>query len=110
MSARKLDNLGQFQQPALTVAARQTQLSLPQESVLIRRSGIEFRSAKPFSPWTELTVTLQSPGEGGRIHCNGVVVACTGNRHAGYHVSVLFSGLSRQSQERLNQLAYASLG
>ena len=36
---------------------------------------------------------------------NGVVVDCTGNRHSGYVVSVLFLNLARQAQERLTSLA-----
>jgi hypothetical protein len=110
MSARKLENRGVLQQSEVTVEARQTQLTLSQESVLIRKSGIEFRSEKAFAPWTEMTVTLQSERDGGRVNCTGVVVACTGNRHAGYRVSVLFSGLSKQSQARLNLMAFSSLG
>ena len=110
MSARKLETRGVLQPSEATVAARKIQLSLSQESVLIRKSGIEFRSAKPFAPWTEMTVDLQSARDGSRINCTGVVVACTGNRHAGYEVSLLFSGLSKQSQARLNLLAFASPG
>jgi hypothetical protein len=34
-----------------------------------------------------------------------VVVDCSGNRHVGYTVSLLFLNLSRQSQERLSALA-----
>ena len=77
--------------------------------MVIRSNGIEFRSAAPFAPWTEMTVTLVSPRDHGKVHCNGVVVECRGDRHAGYNVSLLFTGLSRQSQERLNTLAYAAL-
>lgn len=99
-----------FQDSGVTVEARQTRLSLAPGSVLVRRNGIEFLSSTPFADWTEMTVTLQSPGEAGRIHCSGVVVACTGNRHGGYHVSMLFTGLTKQSQERLSVMAAASAG
>jgi hypothetical protein len=34
-------------------------------------------------------------------------VSCNGNRHAGYMVSMLFTGLSKQAQSRLNTLAYS---
>jgi hypothetical protein len=105
MSARKVQNTGGFQQ--LTVEARQTRLSLSPDSVIIHKNGIEFRSAMPFSEWTEMTLTLQSPGDGGRVHCTGVVIACTGSKHTGFHVSMVFTSLSKQAQARLTTLAFA---
>jgi hypothetical protein len=107
MSARRITGAGPFQ--PLTVEARQTQLSLSPDSVIFHRDGIEFRSATPFSEWAEMTMTLQPPGGGPKMHCTGVVVSCTGNKHLGYHVSMVLTGLSRQAQARLNSLAYPSL-
>ena len=107
MSARKIDGAGSLQQ--FTVEARQTRLSLSPNSVIIHKNGIEFRSAMPFAAWTEMTMTLQSPGEGGRVHCTGVVISCTGSKHAGYHVSMVFTSLSKHAQARLSILAYAQL-
>lgn len=92
-----------------TLEARETRLTLSPSSVVIHKNGIEFRSASPFAAWTEMTLTLQSPGEDGRVHCTGVVISCTGNKHTGYHVSMVFTNLSRQAQSRLNTLAYAPL-
>ena len=109
MSARKVLGTAGFEQQPVTVEARQTRLHLAPESVLIRKNGIEFRSPSSFAPWTEMTVTLQSPEEEAKVHCTGVVVACTGNRHSGYHVSMLFTGLSKQSEARLSMMADASL-
>jgi hypothetical protein len=108
MSARKIDGPGSLQQ--FTVEARQTRLSLSPNSVIIHKNGIEFRSATPFAAWTEMTMTLQSPGEAGRVHCAGVVIACTGNKHAGYHVSMVFTSLSKHAQARLSTMASAQLG
>ena len=93
----------------LTVEARQTRLSLSPDAVVIHKNGIEFRSATPFSPWAEMTLTLQSPRDGGRVHCNGVVISCTGNKHSGYHVSMVFTGLSKQAEARLSAMAFAQL-
>ena len=56
-----------------------------------------------------MTVALQSSGDPKKVNCTGVVVACDGNRHTGYAVSMLFMNLSRQSQERLNLLAFSQL-
>jgi len=56
-----------------------------------------------------MTLTLQSPQDGGKVHCNGVVISCTGNKHAGYHVSMVFTALSKQAQARLSQMAYSHL-
>src|SRR5262245_17637062 len=89
----------------VTVEARQRRLSLSPDSVVIHKSGIEFRSSTPLSAWSEMTMTLRSPYEAARIHCNGVVISCTGNRHSGYHVSMVFTGLSKQAQARLNTIA-----
>jgi hypothetical protein len=108
MSARRIENTGSLQQ--FTVEARQTRLSLSSNSVIIHKNGIEFRSPTPFPAWTEMTMALQSPVEGGRINCAGVVISCTGNKHAGYHVSMVFTSLSKQAQARLNTIAQAQLG
>jgi hypothetical protein len=105
MSARRIDAAGDFQ--PVTVQSRETRLSLAPEDVRIRRNGVEFRSAEPIAPWTEMTVTLQSTREAGRVHSTGVVVACSGNRHSGYTVSMVFTGLSKESQARLDILAFS---
>ena len=108
MSASKVQTTGSFQE--LTIEARHSRLSLSPDSVVIHKNGIEFRSAAPFSEWAEMTLTLQSPGGGGRVHCTGVVIACAGNRHTGYRVSMVFTGLSKQAQARLSTMAYAPFG
>ncbi len=95
--------------PQVVVEARQTCLSLSPHSVLIHKNGIEFRSVTPFSEWTEMTLTLQAPVDGGRVHCSGVVISCTGSKHTGYHVSMVLTGLSRHAQERLSTMAHSLL-
>lgn len=107
MSTSKLDTSGVFQ--SLTLESQQTRLSLSADAILFRKNGIEFRSEKPIPTWTEMTVDLQSPRDGKKVHCIGIVVDCHGNRHAGYFVSMVFMNLSRQSQEHLAQLAYSQL-
>jgi hypothetical protein len=52
-----------------------------------------------------MTLKLQPPVGGAKVHCSGVVISCTGSRHTGYHVSMVFTGLSKQSQARLAQMA-----
>ena len=105
MSARKIDSASPLQQ--VTVEARQTRLSLSPQSVIIHKNGIEFRSVTQFAPWTEMTLTLRSPRDNGKVNCTGVVISCTGNKHAGYHVSMVFTGLSKQAQARLSTMAEA---
>jgi hypothetical protein len=107
MSARKVEITGSLQH--LTVEARQTRLTLSPDAVIIHKSGIEFRSMNGFSPWTEMTITLQSSRDESKVHCTGVVISCTGNRHTGYHVSMVFTNISKQAQARLNQMAYSQL-
>ncbi len=91
-------------------SADPTTLSLPPGSVTIRKNGIEFVSAKPLAPWTEVTLAIESSIEKRKVTCRGVVVACEGNRHAGYQVSLLFLGLTPQAQRRLELLALSHLG
>ena len=106
MSTSKLDTSGIFQ-PA-KVKENRTQLTLPANNVCIRKNGLQFRSEKPLSLWTEMTMDLVS-GPGKKIHCHGVVVACHGNRHTGYIVSMVLMNLSRQAQERLDTLAFSTV-
>ena len=103
MSARKAVAPESFS--PLTLQARQTRLSLSPDSVIIHKAGIEFRSLSPFSAWTEMTLTLRSPRDVASVHCSGVVISCTGNRHTGYHVSMVFTGVSKHAQATLSALA-----
>ena len=104
MSAKKFVSGHSFETP-VTVVARQTSLELSADTVSIHKSGIEFRSPTAFKEWSEMTVTLQSPLDGSRLSANGVIVACSGNRHLGFHVSMLFMALSPQEQARLSAMA-----
>jgi hypothetical protein len=104
MSARKAHHIPASIDHHVTVHARQTRLTLTSASVVIHKNGIEFRSANAFSPWAEMTLTLESP-DGAKFHCNGVVISCTGNKHAGYHVSMVFTGMSKQAEARLSAMA-----
>jgi hypothetical protein len=103
MSARKIAGTGSLNhhQEHVTVDTRDARLTLTRNSIILHKNGMEFRSAAPFTTWTEMTVSLQSPSSGEKVHCNGVVISCSGNRHAGYHVSMIFTGLSRQAQARM---------
>jgi hypothetical protein len=105
MSARKVGNAELFK--PVTVNAQATRLSLSASEIRIRKNGIEFRSNDTIPVWTEMTVELETPGEPKKLHCTGVVVACTGNRHAGFLVSLVFTNLSRQTQARLNSMAFS---
>src|ERR1043165_8326131 len=104
MSTSKLDTSGIFQ--PLSVKENRTQITLPAHNVCIRKNGLEFRSEKPLPLWTEMTIDLVC-GTGKKVHCHGVVVACHGNRHTGYIVSMVLMNLSRQGQERLDTLAFS---
>lgn len=104
MSARKLEATSSLQQH-VTIEARQARLTLSPDAVVIHKGGIEFRSLTPFPRWVEMTVSLQSPQDDGTVRCSGVVVDCSGNKHAGYHVSMIFTGLTKQAEARLNSMA-----
>jgi hypothetical protein len=103
MSARRAEANGSVH--PLTIEGRQARLSLSPDAVVFHKHGIEFRSLTSFPAWTEMTMTLQSPRDGTKLHCNGVVIACTGNKHTGYHISMVLSGLSRQAEARLTAMA-----
>lgn len=103
MSARKINSsaafAGQPEQPA------SLRLDLSVGEVQIRKNGIEFRTGKPMATWTEMTVTLETPGDGRQANFTGVVVACNGNRHQGYMVAMVFTEMTRQAQAQLSSLA-----
>jgi PilZ domain len=107
MSARQIKNVSPATQE-VTVQARQTRLTLSPDAVVIHKNGIEFRSPTPFAPWKEMTVELQATDDG-KVNCSGVVIACTGSKHTGYHVSMVFTSLSKQAQMRLTTMAYETL-
>jgi|SRR5271156_5670288 len=108
MSAKKL--VGNSFEQSVTIEARQAKLELSADTVVIHKNGIEFRSPTPFKEWAEMTVSLQSPRDGSPLHCAGVIVACSGNKHTGYNVSMMFTSLSKQAQTRLNTMARSDLG
>ena len=103
MSARRIAENTSFQN-SFTVQSGQVNLSLTEDNVVLHKNGIEFRSPAPFSLWTEMTVALKSADEG-KVNCSGVVISCTGSKHAGYHVSMVFTGMSKQAQLRLSSMA-----
>jgi hypothetical protein len=100
MSARKIENTSLGLSPSSTQC-----LTVPAQSVRIRKNGIEFRHDQPFAPWTEMTVTLQGSGLAKKVNFTGVIVACAGNARDGYEISMLFTHVTRLSQARL--LAYS---
>jgi hypothetical protein len=108
MSARQIKSINSAPEH-VTLEARQARLTLSHDAVVIHKGGIEFCSPTAFTAWTEMTVELQAP-DNGKVHCTGVVIACSGNKHSGYHVSMVFTGMSRQAQAQLTTMAYSELG
>ncbi len=82
-------------------------LRLSENEVVIRRSGLEFLSRDPVPLWAEVTVELRSPQSSRPLRADGVVVDCTGSRHTGYTISVLFLALPPKSEHHLRELAVA---
>lgn len=105
MSTSKLDRSGVFS--PVKIGTQETQLSLTADAIRFRANGIEFRAGNPIAQWTEMTVEVQSLAHANRSRFHGVVVACRGNRHAGYVVSMVFMNLSKQSKAKLEHLAFA---
>ena len=109
MSAKKLTGVTSFQ-PSVSVASRDAKLELAASAVSVHRNGIEFRSPKPFNEWSEMTVGLLSAKDGSRIACHGVIVGCAGNKHTGYHISMVFTGLTSQTEKQLGAMARSEFG
>jgi len=107
MSTSKRDTSGVFE--PVTIQTRETQFTLPAESLRVRKNGIEFRSPTPLDEWTELTLEVHSPRDGHREHATGVVVACRGNRAAGFEVSVVLMGMTPATERLLQQVAISPL-
>jgi hypothetical protein len=109
MSAKKFVNGSSFEK-SVTVEARHAKLELSADTVSIHKNGIEFRSPTPFTEWAEMTVSLQSPTNGRKVACTGVIVACTGNKHLGYHISMIFTSLTEQAEKQLGVMARSEFG
>jgi hypothetical protein len=56
-----------------------------------------------------MTVALLAR-DGRRLSCHGVIVACAGNKHTGYHISLVFTGLSSETQKQLGTMARSEFG
>ena len=94
----------------MSVSTRDSRLELSTDSVSIHKNGIEFRSPRSFNEWSEMTVALVSPKDGSRISCHGVIVGCAGNKHTGYHISMVFTGLSSEMEKQLGTMARSEFG
>jgi len=109
MNAKKIRSFDAPKQPG-AVAKHLSPLELNTDAVSVHKGGIEFRSPTVFKEWAEMTVTLQSPVDNSEFQCSGVVIACSGNKHAGYRVSLVFTNISEHAQARLNSMARSTLG
>ncbi len=85
-----------------------TLLNLAADQVFFCKNGIEFRSASSIPVWMEMTVDLRE-NKGEHLACNGVVVSCSGNRHTGFQIAMVFTGMSPQHQQQLDTFTFASL-
>jgi hypothetical protein len=109
MSAKKITGSGKLES-SVTLAGREATLDLAAEKVSIQKNGIEFRSPTPFTEWSEMTVSLQLPQDGSTLSCHGIIVACVGSKHAGYHVSVLFTRMTTEAEKQLGAIAHTQFG
>lgn len=84
-------------------------LHLSPKNTVVRNNGIQFHYDSEIPKWTELAVHLHDPADGAEIKGTGVVVACSGDCHKGYEVSMVLLNLSEAHQARLGVLAYSHL-
>ena len=109
MSAKQIRGLGSLEN-SVSITGRQATLELAAEKVSVHKNGIEFCSPTPFTEWSEMTITLQSPLDGKQLSCHGVVIGCTGRKNSGYHVSMLFTSLTPQTEKQLGVMARSEFG
>jgi len=109
MSAKRYTGTNGFQ-TSVSVSGRDAKLELSAEAVSFHKNGVEFRSPTPFNEWSEMTVALVSPRDGGRISCHGVIVGCAGTKHTGYHISLVFTGLNSETEKQLGTMARSEFG
>ncbi|MCP5518118.1 MAG: PilZ domain-containing protein [Verrucomicrobiales bacterium] len=103
MTTSKVDTSGVFDRPA--TGCGEARFLLPTHQVAFRKSGIEFLSHEAVPLWKEVTVELQSPVDRQPLEATGVVVDCTGNRHTGYVVSLIFLEMTPGCERRLARWA-----
>lgn len=103
MKTTKLDNSGVFE--PMTVRSNEIEFTLPPEAVSVRTNGVEFLSGQELPVWSELTIDLKSPDSDALIHCNGIVVGASGNKHSGFVISILFVGMEAEAQSQVEALA-----
>jgi len=102
MSASKIDRQSPLFPPA--DSSNHTFLDLAHDEVYFRKNGIEFRTRESIPVWTEMTVDLQT-ARGHQVACTGVVVACSGNRHTGHLIAMVFTDMTPQHQQQMHELA-----
>ena len=84
-------------------------LHLSPDNTLVRNNGIQFHYHTELPQFTEMSVDLHDPADNGEIKATGIVVACSGDRHKGFEVSMLLLNLSEAHRARLGVLAYSHL-
>lgn len=102
MSTTRLDTSGIFE--GLKLSSLSSQPTPVTSGVRLRPTGVEFRSSEALALWTEMSVELGAGTSAGTVSCTGVVVSCSGNRHLGFNVSLVFLNLSPQTQQHVDLL------
>ena len=105
MKLTETDNSDGFER--ITMTAQGMEFSFPAHLVNIQENGIEFLSEKEIPTWIQMTVELQPPNHAEPLHCQGIVVSCSGNRHAGYVVSIVFTNNGPEEQDEMSELVYS---
>ena len=109
MSAAQLDDSNAFDSADGPRMDSSQVLHLSPANTLIRNNGLQFHYHQEIPAFTEMAVNLHDPADGAEIRGTGIVVACSGDRHKGYEVSLLLLNLSPAHRARLGVLAYSHL-
>jgi hypothetical protein len=104
---RKKISVGREQNP-LNIQSPETTLNLGAGEYTLWKTGIEFRSATPLKPWTEMAVQLTTVADQKNLRATGVIVDCRGDRHKGYHVTMAFMETTQAAQQQINHLVLAT--
>lgn len=75
----------------------------------VREAGLEFWSEKELEIYTELHLQVESPEDGSALQFSGVVVDCSGNKHCGFRVSLLYTSINPSTQLALYERYWAEI-
>lgn len=75
----------------------------------MQESGIEFQSQNEIGLYTEMHLQIVNPETQHTIKFKGVVIGCSGDKHKGYQVSLIYTNLTQETQMSLFEMYWAQM-